>query len=413
MNGSTLTLSLVGALALGAAAGRRGSRATGLTSTPAFRRWFGESKVVDAEGRPLVVYHGGKSGTPSAPAFLTPDREGAQWYAGERGGGVHAAFVAMKNPLDIDSKGGFDTLLRAANAAGVEATFKNGVFDAPGLIGVERASTHNPLDLLYSPEVRAELLREGYDGVRGFDVLENSEIPVFVTISDGVIAPADSRILYSRAPGNQTDTPAFRRWFGESKVVDAEGRPLVVYHGTTAPRFDAFVPRGTPRKEHLAFGFHFAADEELAARYAFDPAVRRKATKGGEPRVIEAWLSIQNPFDATGWVEHDSEGYALLKEIAGRKLRPFMVQDGVYLYRVGAMLDHAPPERVEQILRAHGYDGVRYTLQLGFSTTHRRTITGEGVGWIAFDPTQIKSATGNRGTFDPADPRISFNRGVR
>ena len=53
-----LTLTLVGALALGAALGRRGSRATDPTSTPAFRRWFGESKVVDAEGRPLVVFHG-------------------------------------------------------------------------------------------------------------------------------------------------------------------------------------------------------------------------------------------------------------------------------------------------------------------------------------------------------------------
>ena len=30
----------------------------------------------------------------------------------------------------------------------------------------------------------------------------------------------------------QTDTPAFKAWFGDSKVVDAEGKPLVVYHGT-------------------------------------------------------------------------------------------------------------------------------------------------------------------------------------
>ena len=209
-----------------------------------------------------------------------------------------------------------------------------------------------------------------------------------------------------------TSTPAFRRWFGDSQVVDAEGRPRVVYHGTTAPPFDAFVPRRTPRKEQLAFGFHFAEDEKLASQYAFDPAVRRRAGKGSAPRVIEAWLSLQNPFDATGWVAQDSEGYALLKEIVGRKLRPFMVQDGVYLYRVGSMLDHAPPERVMEVLRAHGYDGVKYTLQLGYATTRGRTITGEGVGWIAFDPSQIKSVD-NVGRFDPADPRISYNRSPR
>lgn len=39
----------------------------------------------------------------------------------------------------------------------------------------------------------------------------------------------------------QTETPAFKRWFGESKVVGEDGKPLVVYHGTTAD-FDAFKP---------------------------------------------------------------------------------------------------------------------------------------------------------------------------
>ena len=28
-----------------------------------------------------------------------------------------------------------------------------------------------------------------------------------------------------------TDTPEFKKWFGDSKVVDDNGKPLVVYHG--------------------------------------------------------------------------------------------------------------------------------------------------------------------------------------
>lgn len=32
--------------------------------------------------------------------------------------------------------------------------------------------------------------------------------------------------------GAQTDTPEFRRWFGASKAVDAQGHPLTLYHGT-------------------------------------------------------------------------------------------------------------------------------------------------------------------------------------
>ena len=43
-----------------------------------------------------------------------------------------------------------------------------------------------------------------------------------------------------RPGGEQINTPEFKRWFGDwendpenaSKVVDSEGKPLVVYHGT-------------------------------------------------------------------------------------------------------------------------------------------------------------------------------------
>ena len=32
--------------------------------------------------------------------------------------------------------------------------------------------------------------------------------------------------------GDQTESSAFKSWFGESKIVDEHGKPLVVYHGT-------------------------------------------------------------------------------------------------------------------------------------------------------------------------------------
>jgi hypothetical protein len=116
MNGRDLTLGLVGALAVGAALGRRGSRATDLTSTPAFRRWFGESKVVDAEGRPLVVFHGSPDATFSVFRATVSDqprimfsgsREVAETYT-RRGGskrGVYAVYLRMERPLVVDARG--------------------------------------------------------------------------------------------------------------------------------------------------------------------------------------------------------------------------------------------------------------------------------------------------------------------
>ena len=35
-----------------------------------------------------------------------------------------------------------------------------------------------------------------------------------------------------RLPRVQTDTAAFRRWFGNSQAIDEDGQPLVMYHGT-------------------------------------------------------------------------------------------------------------------------------------------------------------------------------------
>ncbi len=38
------------------------------------------------------------------------------------------------------------------------------------------------------------------------------------------------------------DTPEFRKWFGDSKVVDESGKPLVVYHGAENGDYTAFDP---------------------------------------------------------------------------------------------------------------------------------------------------------------------------
>jgi len=32
--------------------------------------------------------------------------------------------------------------------------------------------------------------------------------------------------------GKATETPEFKRWFGNSKLVDKDGKPLMLYHGT-------------------------------------------------------------------------------------------------------------------------------------------------------------------------------------
>ena len=70
---------------------------------------------------------------------------------------------------------------------------------------------------------------------------------------------------------------AFKNWFGDwlsadktnvSKVVDENGEPLIVYHGSSAI-FDTFDER-YQRRGQFDFGFYFTPNIELANRYASD-----------------------------------------------------------------------------------------------------------------------------------------------
>jgi hypothetical protein len=68
--------------------------------------------------------------------------------------------------------------------------------------------------------------------------------------------------------GLNTETAAFKAWFSGSKVVDEDGQPLVVYHGTTSD-FDAFDRERANIESNLGGGFYFSSQrEDVAANYA-------------------------------------------------------------------------------------------------------------------------------------------------
>lgn len=70
-----------------------------------FDKWFEGSKVVDSNGKPLVVYHGSTTELTEFydGAYFTPDYDNADGYAG--GEYVYEAYLSIKKPLVIDAKG--------------------------------------------------------------------------------------------------------------------------------------------------------------------------------------------------------------------------------------------------------------------------------------------------------------------
>jgi hypothetical protein len=84
------------------------------TDTPAFKKWFGDSKVVDADGKPLVVYHGGTTGENIKPfagmIWLAENKDYSSSFAEQDGGSVATLFARIKNPLDVSNLKGEKTL---------------------------------------------------------------------------------------------------------------------------------------------------------------------------------------------------------------------------------------------------------------------------------------------------------------
>jgi hypothetical protein len=104
-----------------------------------------------------------------------------------------------------------------------------------------------------------------------------------------------------------TDTPAFRRWFGNSKVVDWRGEPIVVYHG--APDAAAIYRDGF-RRSPTRGDAYFATDSAATAR-TYASAHRAFDYQSAEPGVIPLWLSLQNPMivDARGALWRNTAAY--------------------------------------------------------------------------------------------------------
>lgn len=185
--------------------------------------------------------------------------------------------------------------------------------------------------------------------------------------------------LYQSA--KRVDTPEFRGWFGNSAVVDEQGRPLVVYHSTDN-EFSVF--------ERGDIGFHFGN--------------RAQARDRGGRRMIKAYLSIQNPLRMADMGEDWDRPLRMMDELISMDVLTeddlARVEAAGQGLNAGRAADVQVPMIVEMLKRA-GYDGIVYE-------NEHEGDGGYGDGqdsWIAFDATQIK-ATSNRGEFDPQNPNM-------
>ena len=184
---------------------------------------------------------------------------------------------------------------------------------------------------------------------------------------------------------NQTETQQFKRWFGNSQVVNEDGTPKVMYHGT-ADEFWVFDKRkandAMGRRMGLGAGKgkFYLSEYEGVGKAAADSA--KSLGKGKTPKVMELYVSAQKVMDRNEYDERLAKAYKKYPNSDPRSV--------AYDFKAR---DKAVAE-VDRQIRKEGYDGV---------WDHD---SGE---MFVYEPTQIKSATDNVGTFSAENPDIRYS----
>ena len=191
----------------------------------------------------------------------------------------------------------------------------------------------------------------------------------------------------ARAKSPQIDTPAFKRWFDGSVVVIQGGKPRIMYHGTGWTNLSEF--RSFRSRSQIAG--HFAFDPQFAEEFAMQYATVALDDYDSEeqpkyPTIYPVYLSLKKVFD----IRKKSDRDAI-------KFDDIVDRDGLVEGPNGWSWDTLERAEIVRRMKNAGFDGF---------IDFEKGSNLEPTGIAAFDSRSIKSAIGNRGTFDPADPDI-------
>ncbi len=209
----------------------------------------------------------------------------------------------------------------------------------------------------------------------------------------------------------QVQTPEFKAWFGDSEVVDENGDPALMYHGS-AEDIESFK----------GFANWFSESPKFASEYAD----MRDYAKGGGGNVTQAFIKAERPFDADRLTKGANTVAAFVMEMAQQARyngTAFSVEEANKLLdvvRASAREEESGPHyaphqfwmenhyafgrkgsaAIADLFKLFGFDSIRFT-EDGEPT----------IGVLS--PNQVKSAIGNNGQFSAGSNDIRYSRTAR
>jgi hypothetical protein len=308
------------------------------------------------------------------------------------------------------------------------------------------------------------VIDSGYDGYavpsQGMMVILNHNVPVkYEGLANELRTQGklvNNKIKYSlRANPAQTETPEFKRWFGKSKIVNKDGEPKVMYHGT-ARDITTFRPKQAGAifvtdKPSFAQTFAHTSEEYMEKEFFSKLSNKEKETlfrsvmeqnKDKYTELFgEEWYrealdtikysqSLYKPStgirslpaifgegakvfagDVVDKISQNLDSRANIMPVYVKAENPFDYDNRLHYkilledndiddYDIREMMhgdwETIESESIQEAIRNAGFDGFY--------------VKEHGVKNLAvYEPSQIKSATGNVGTFDINNPDIRYS----
>ena len=140
-----------------------------------------------------------------------------------------------------------------------------------------KATAAESVGEIIAPSGVATYLAKG--AAKGFKSITN-------VIKDTNLGKIDTGILKTN--------PEFKTWFGQSKIADASGNPIILYHGTMKD-FSEFKTPNAVSSKNMGGAIWLTSDKEFANVYSMQ-FNKGKPTKGGQ--VIPVYVQMNNPYPA-------------------------------------------------------------------------------------------------------------------
>ena len=211
----------------------------------------------------------------------------------------------------------------------------------------------------------------------------------------GLLAPNGKASNLTAEQWKLVRTTAFKKWFGDwendpenaSKVVDENGEPLVVYHGTDK-EFNVFD------FDKADLGFHFGTYEQAKNR-----AENKLKLKESKAIIRPFFINIKNFYELTDVGEWEYP----------QRYIDTLISYNIIDEKDAKILGFFRLYQKEDNIKIREYLLEKYKNSIGF--IYNNEYEGKGQSFIILNSTQIKLADGTNTTFDANNPDIRYEEG--